>query len=78
MRLQDRKVEVEPDFAILEDRPAQRHLPHLDLAPILGKITESLPLGRNSRLPFASMSTSTTTRPTKGTILHLLSARRRS
>ena len=71
MRLQGRKSETEPGFAILEDRPAQRRLPHLDLIPILSKISDSLPLGRHSRLPFASMSTSSTTRPTKGTVPHL-------
>ena len=74
MRLQERKAEIEPDFAIFEDRPAQRRLPHLDLVPILSKIADNLPLGRTSRLPFASMSTSSTTRPTKGTTPHFLIA----
>ena len=65
MRLQDREVEAEPDFAILEDRPSQRRLLHLVWIPIISKTTAKRSLGRHSKLPFASKSTISTTRPRK-------------
>ncbi len=66
VRLQDKRAQVETDFAFAEEQPAKGHSFKLELLPVVNSFTKSLPLRRRSRLPFASMSTTSTVKPSRG------------
>jgi len=66
VRLQSRKEKLETEFAIPGDSTTESQPFKLDLLPVVSSFTKYLPLRRGSKLPFASMSTSSTTRPKEG------------